>query len=621
MSIPFFISGDWPFFFPEQISALPWAPSVYWVWANFGENVLARLWLDYPFRLIAKLFFTMGLSWVITEKLFIVGIALCAAWSMYRLSTLFLKEKWSPVAASVIYVFNTYFFLVLGGGQFGVAAAYALFPFVLLMWIGLLKSPSFRKALGTGVAFGLLTALDLRIAYLCILAFTIYSALAPWAFLSSIKYFVASFAVAASLHLYWLLPAALAGRIPLPQSATGAGSLSFFSVADFSHALTLLHPNWPENLFGRVYFQQPEFLIFPILAFAALLRVRSLIINRSSFITYFSFLALVGIFFAKGVNEPFGGIYEWLFTYVPGFLMFRDPTKFYIFIALSYAMLIPATLGAISRIRGVNRRIIMVGGVVVSLFLFRDVFLGKTTHSFQFAPIAKEYEILKDVLRADTRFSRVLWLPGVSHFAYSDDTHPFIDASHALQVSSPSAIVNTLQNPLAAELLSQKNIGYLVVPADEGKQMFLTDYTYDASLREMLIEGLGNGPFMRDPTFTDIAVYRNALSHGLFSVSDGTPVAWRRLGINTYSVDIPVGVESLTMHVSYDPGWRLTVSDYEAVPLETTSGWTRFELTERGGQARIYFAQDTAAQTGALISGAFFLLYCFLLIRPKIWKA
>ena len=37
------------------------------------------------------------------------------------------------------------------------------------------------------------------------------------------------------------------------------------------HALSLLHPNWPENLFGKVYFLQPEFLILPILAFSAFL--------------------------------------------------------------------------------------------------------------------------------------------------------------------------------------------------------------------------------------------------------------------------------------------------------------------------------------------------------------
>ena len=300
--MPFFISGDWPFFFSEQVRSLPWTPGVYWMWANFGENALARLWLDYPFRLMVKLFSVTGLPWVVTEKLFIAAIAACAAWSAYRVSTLFLKEKWSRLAAGSIYVFNTYFFLVLGGGQFGVAAAYALFPFALLMWIRLLESPSFRKAIGTGVLFGLLVMLDLRIAYLCILAFAVYSALAPRTFPASAKHIAASLAVAASLHLYWLLPAALAGRIPLPQSATGAGSLSFFSVADFSHALSLLHPNWPENLFGRVYFQQPEFLILPLLAFASLLFKGQETINNKRF---FAFLALFGAFLAKGVNEPF----------------------------------------------------------------------------------------------------------------------------------------------------------------------------------------------------------------------------------------------------------------------------------------------------------------------------
>lgn len=594
--MPFFISGDWPFFYPEQISDLSWLPNAYRISWWFGENITPRLWIEYPFRLVVKLFSLVGLPWVVIEKIWLLGIVILCAWSAYQLSSRFFKEPWQRWITSIVYVFNTYFFLVLGGGQLGVAAAFAVFPFALLGWMKLLDTPSARSGIATGLTYGLLIALDLRVAYLCALAFALYC-FSNWRkTFSAVWQIIFSLTIAASLHLYWLLPAVFSGRLPMPEEVTGAQSLSFFSVADMSHALGLLHPNWPENLFGKVYFMQPEFLVLPIIAFSALL-------TGERNVRFFALLALTGAFLAKGVREPFGGVYAWLYAHIPGFIMFRDPTKFYLFVAVSYAMLIPVTLSRIAP------RLIVGFFVLLQLFLFRDVFLGKTTHSFQFQPVPKEYEVLKDTLRADIRFSRVLWLPGVPHFAYSDDLHPFVDASHALGVSSIASIAASLADPATSQTLSEKSIGYLVVPTDESKNMFLADYKYDATLRKSLTERLEESDFRRDSTFTNLAVYRNNFSYDLFSSPTSASIQWQRQVMNRYSVNVPQGERSITMRVAFDPGWRLSVGNDVVVPTRTPDGWMRFEVPQGETAGAIYFLPDRAARIGAVISGILLLLY------------
>ncbi len=62
--------------------------------------------------------------------------------------------------------------------------------------------------------------------------------------------------------------------VGLDNDLTNPGMLHFLSFADFSHTLAFLHPNWPENLFGKVYFLQPEFLLLPVIAFSALFFVK-----------------------------------------------------------------------------------------------------------------------------------------------------------------------------------------------------------------------------------------------------------------------------------------------------------------------------------------------------------
>ena len=432
----YFSSGDLGFFWEEQIRAFSWLPQV--------TNGLLSLWLDYPFRVVVKILSTVGFSWFVIEKLLWISVFALACYSSYKLT-----KHW---LGCIIYTFNTYLLLLFSGGQLGVAASFAFTPFIFYRFR---EHP--KEKIVNGLYLAILIIFDIRIAFLVILA------TAPWWYRS-----IVSLIVAGSLHMYWILPTVLA-RATIPGELTNPGMLKFLSFTDFSHALSLLHPNWPENLFGKVYFLQPEFLIIPILAFSA-------VANKYR---YFAFLALIGVFFAKGVNEPFGGIFQWMFERVPGFVMFRDPTKFYLYIAMGYSVLIPVILK--------KSRLLSILFVIFWLFTLRGF-------SIQPVRIPEEYVQLKNLLVSDPIPSRTLWIPKREGFAFSSDVHPILTATDAASVD-PS-------------------VKYIIVPIDVNKKIFLDGYEFNPSMREKVIASIS---LPQNPQFQDLAVFENPSFSGMQS--------------------------------------------------------------------------------------------------------
>lgn len=532
----YFASGDLDFFWNEQMQSLSWFPQVFHAEKGFGLHALLSLWLDYPFRLLLKLLYSIGLSWFVIEKLLWISVFALAVYSSKKLAEYIVGKSLFSWLTPVIYTTNTYMLLLFGGGQLGVAWAYSFSPLVLLRFIQSIDQRlTIKDAIKNGLLLALLITFDLRLAYLILGAVALYYGLmivderlrrvSIFYHLSLIfNLFVIPLIVAGLVHTFWILPVLLTGgsTASLGGEFTSSGMLKFLSVADFSHALSLLHPNWPENLFGKVYFLQPEFLVLPLLAFTALaarLKINderltinnkkannspSLIINQLSFIRYFSLLALAGAFLAKGVQEPFGGIYAWMFTHVPGFVMFRDPTKFYLYIAIGYSILVPYTFYCLShalkdfRYKQFIVYCLLTVFVFYWLFTIRAVFMGVVKGNFRPTLLPQEYVQLKDMLVADRTPSRTLWIPQRENYAYFSDMHPVL--------ATDSAFV---KDPLFTQKISQMGVRYVIVPIDVNKRLFLNDYRFDPSRRIALIEALGKTSLVQNTAFRDIAVFEN----------------------------------------------------------------------------------------------------------------
>src|SRR5581483_5170090 len=175
--------------------------------------------------------------------------------------------------AGIIYAINTYILLVILGGQMGVGLAYALVPLVILLFIKTFDHPTLKASLLTGLVLALQLLLDVRFVYM-----TLIIVFAYWVLVSQslkLRFFLYSFILPAVctilLNSFWILPTLFHGGSAVSSNLASSNSFSFFSFADFPHALGFLHPNWPENIFGKVYFMNWQFLLLPALAFSGLL--------------------------------------------------------------------------------------------------------------------------------------------------------------------------------------------------------------------------------------------------------------------------------------------------------------------------------------------------------------
>ena len=497
----YFSSGDAPFYFPEQMSSMSWLPQIWESLIGFGENLLPRLWIDYPFRFIVKLLATFGLGWGVIEKIIWLLALIIGIVGIYQLAKFVIGRRAAYISV-LLYLTNTYALFLFGGGQLGVALAYGLAPLVILKFIR-----SEQNAVRNGLWLALLVVFDLRLAYLVLGAIVLYQVISKTFHIRTIGI---SMLVAVILHSFWILPILLTGTgsSMMGEDFTNPGMIQFLSFADFSHSISLLHPNWPENLFGKVYFLQPEFLLLPIMAFLSFAFIKNQNKERLKML-FFGLLALIGAFFAKGTQPPFGTVFTWCFQHIPGFVMFRDPTKFYLFIAIGYAILIPFALGEIEKRLKKLKWVVYALFILFWCFTIRPLFFGQLSGNFRPQAVPTEYEMLKNMLVADTTPSRTLWIPSKEKFAYASDIHPALTGMTLFDNASLSGVMTLATSSSFLTAINDAGVRYVVVPKDIEGRFFMHEYKYSDILRQQVIKTLQDTALKQDINYSDVAVFEN----------------------------------------------------------------------------------------------------------------
>jgi hypothetical protein len=526
---PYIIGGDWPFFFQEYVNHFSFLPPI---WNSAEANGLGGQSVIYATD--SYLYFTgwlfsviLHVPWPVVYKVVWYGLflALSTYSSIYLYGTVLPKSPfWQKLLAALIYTSNTYILLVAGGGQAGVLVGYAWAPLVLARFIILQKNIFYqskllliRDSLQAGLFLGMQILFDLRFAYITMCGVLLY-VIANTRFslrqIVPILLYILLIPIGLSvlLHAYWLLPLVAFRQNPvatLGSAYTAIASVQFFSFATFSNTIGLLHPYWPENIFGQVGFMKPEFLVIPLIAYLSLVfvgnkkfvtaskkvsNITHQVVNDDKMILYFALLGLLGAFLAKGSTDPFGGIYLWSFTHIPGFVLFRDPTKWYTLIAISYSILIPFTLCKISDRIKVSKRIsafnskntifniqnlFVIVFLIFWLFTIRQAVLGKLGVTFAHHDVPVEYVQLKNVLIKDSQFSRTLWIPNLQRFGYYDQSHPALVGTALFNATRSEDMVKILEQKNAEQKLEDLSIKYVIVPLDSEHEIFLKDRSYN----------------------------------------------------------------------------------------------------------------------------------------------
>jgi hypothetical protein len=420
---------------------------------------------EFPVEALAGLLSIIGLSWNVMEKLLYFApfalLSIIAPWLFAR--EILGSNRWAFLSA-LLYASNTYLLLFSAGGQFFIMMADALAPLVLLAFIRTVRWISPRWAVIGGLLLGLQAAYEIRVAYLTILIGFLYVLIALVVqadFRVLIKLGGLSvLAVAAFLgtQLYWLLPLSMYGS----SRSLPVGTSPWIAFMQLGHGFTGVSPFWtgstPTSF--RTAPLNPMYFIFPLLAFAVLLRRRI-----SQEITWLIAASLIIAFLIKQTNPPGGEIYAWMFYHVPGWNLFREASKLYFVIALAYAVLIPATCSwlfqsrpspHVTRTIGAVVALVAVGAVVIVNFVPFEG--GQLRYTTQPRPMPGSFLQVEQILNNDHIYGPVLWLGGASvrdpdnvidhKFGVRSRRHPLVELSGTLQLEDTGA-------PIPGDVLAQ----------------------------------------------------------------------------------------------------------------------------------------------------------------------
>lgn len=589
------IGGDWPYLFPEMVRSQSYVPSSWQSGYGGGLGGISPAYFlsTYNFLFAWIAVFT-GIPWTMVYRLFwfFLPVLLISSGGWLLLSVVYpFSHTWTRVLTAMIIATNTYVLMVTGGGQMGVFFAVSLYPWVLAAFFRFLNVGRLRETFLLGTIVGIQMSFDPRFAYVSIISMGVmywFEDRALSLLWRRLRFGFLAGGVSVLLNCYWILPLLVLKENTLEtlgSAYTTVGALRFFSFADFSHAISLLHPNWPENIFGKTFFLQPEFLFLPILAFTSLLFINLRINNNQEKKLVFGFitLGLVGTFLSKGANEPFGSVYIWLFEHIPGFVLFRDPTKFYVLIMISYAVLIPSTLNFILAVvkKYMRKAFWITPGVFILywMVLIRPVLSGSLGGTFTQREVPTQYIELKEFLQHEQGFYRTLWVPRQSRFTFTSSNQLSIESGPLFGATDAATLFTAMSASDIQEHIAQLGIRYILVPYDPYGELFTYDRKYSQIKRTEVEEVLDKVQWLKKIRSEDIAVYEASKSNDRFWLEQGELKGWRRIADDHFEADVIIEKPTkLMMSESYHRGWQ---ADGEAASKEPF-GIMSFPLSRTG---------------------------------------
>jgi hypothetical protein len=493
------VAADYHFWYEEELAHLFSLPQV---WRNFlgteglGQNAISTLWL-WPAVIIYSMFTKLGFGFsILTRLLGVIPTVLVGVYGINRLLKHYKISKWARFVGSLFFLTNTYFLLLIDGGQLFIAMAYSLLPLSYLLFLECIQDSKIQSIIKFSLATLVLSIFDIRIVSLLLLLvslkfiFDIFtkSRIGKSAYL---KAGLAAFVILFGFHAYWLLPALVARVSVLSGISDLSSQADLLTFSTLGNSMLMLQPHWFKNVFGQLTQIKAEFVVIPILAFAALSFTK---IKKT--VAFWATVALISIFLGKGASDPLPGIYPWLLNNFPGFSIFRDSTKFYFPIAFSYSVLIGFTVNSILKKKWLTvnakwfKSVFVFSLIAYFLFLARPVWTGKMTGLFSIPAYLSEHQEVRDFLEDDQDFGRVLWIPNSTPLAYSSPNHPQA-LGYLISEKRPFAIgrvgryeVNNFlrEAPFMGELLDIAAIKYIAYPYPDTRREVLkqdnVDYYY-----------------------------------------------------------------------------------------------------------------------------------------------
>lgn len=381
------------------------------------------------------------------------------------------------IAASMFYLLNTYFILLVDGGQITIALNYVLTPFLIYHAFVYFEKGSNVNLMYSLVILLLMSVFDVRIFLQILIIYFIFLVLNIREYrFTIIKRYVIYGVLSGFLiifyHSYWILPTIVMRGEVFPSGFASSSDLDFLNSYSQLHVLFASSPNWYKNIFGQLVLPLWYLFIIPIVVFLPVLRK-----PKNKNVVLWLLIAMTGIYLAKGVNPPLGRVYIFLFENIPGFGFFRDSSKFMLLVALAYSILLGYSFDILASVLSKNNLILKKKHLLIIfsallIITVTPVFLGKMTGVISRPSNEKEYYTVAEVLSTDLNFGRTVWIPSVSPLGFSSTTHPSVSMKTLIDKRPFAAgIVGTYETnnflrdaPHTGELLDISGIKYLAYP-------------------------------------------------------------------------------------------------------------------------------------------------------------
>lgn len=531
-------AGDWWYFF--RVSTIAHFLSYLYIWHSHTN--IGGVTLDVgqaPTYLLNGIYAKyLNLDYQYIERLVhFYPIIIFTPLSICLLLGKYFKNRIAILVGAVFYTFNTYF-LLLDTGHITLAAAFAFAPAIIYYFDNiLLSSFKTRDVIITAIISLVCLGYEPRAFYIVawilffyflyhlIINFKLY--LQNWRKL--LRLFFLFVVLILAFNLYWII-----GLLP-------TGSLSsneLFSRGLFGdlfwrlpNALTVYHPFWSGGVMVpfKVYPIPLYAWLAPILAFVGLA-----LKAKNPKVIFYGILAVMGIFLAKQSSEPAGFVYLWLYKNVPGFNAFREASKFYYVIALSYAVLITAAVDWFleQKYKLKWQRIARSGVIVLIIIIFainiKPLVTGEIRTLFVARNIPEDYKIVASKVESQPEYFRIMWVPTILRWSVYDNKHPRLGL---VDVMSPdwaelsnfnddwplypikNQTINFLDQPFSAQLFDIASVKYVVVASEDNQDDH--DMFIDYGPRQYFIEELDRISYLKRVDFgtSDLVVYENQNYH------------------------------------------------------------------------------------------------------------
>ncbi|MFH2058561.1 MAG: hypothetical protein ABIJ59_06645 [Pseudomonadota bacterium] len=507
-----YTAGDWGFVYPQTVKEFLTINSS---WDS--KWTMGGMIIGHGYYVLQIFHGTLGYLFDFNSSqcdlfVFFLPAILFSTTSSYFFLKYLTKSSLAGFIGSLVFSYNTYFILIQNGHP-SVAVANALTPLIVLFFMKTLKERSLRNAVVTGLFVALSSQYEPRITYIIcwiMILYFLYDIIVE----KKIEIKKAGLAgvvctIVILCNLYWILLLVFADSVEstsfLRRDLFGA---QFFNL---QFAITSFSSSWTGGKPGifTVEAIPVRFWLIPILAFFPLV-----IGKVSKKIGFFYVLALVGIFLAKMSSNPFPELYRWLFYHFPGFLAFREASKFYLIINLSFAVLIGHNVNLIYELIKGHTRFAYVGRIfvftVAGLYLFN--IYPMLTQKFPLTkarPIPLEYIDVKKKLVQKDQFFRTMGVLRRPFYFFAGNIQPGLQADFIKTELWKMPELNQYDPKILKYshmdwVFDAAGIRYVYIPSDPWNEMF--DYVNEEGVA---IQGFSGSKKEMEELMDDLAWLKN----------------------------------------------------------------------------------------------------------------